>query len=109
LGWDAELKRKLAAPLAVRKVKSRAIKTRILKGSEDAEDIRVLAMLAENRLRLDRLEKDIAVDQGFYDTEDMGGELDYIKTSIQVDILGMEDSLGEVSDSEEIFEVIAAA
>ena len=102
------MKRKLAAPLAVRKVKSRAIKTRILKGSEDAEDIKVLATLAENRLRLDRLEKDIAVDQGFYDTEDMSGELDYIKMSIQVDILGMEDSLGQVPDSEDIFEEVIA-
>jgi hypothetical protein len=108
LGWDAELKRKLAVPLAVRKVKSRAIKTRILKDSQDVEDIRVLATLAENRLRLDRLEKDIAGDQGFYVTEDMSGELDYIKTSIQVDLLGMEDSLAGVPDSEEILEEVAA-
>ncbi len=79
-----------------------------MKDSEDAEDIRVLATLAENRLRLDKLEKDIAGDQGFYDTEDMSNELDYVKTSIQVDILGMEDSLGKVPDSEELLEEVAA-
>lgn len=102
------MKRKLAAPLAVHKLRSGAMKARRLKDSDNAEDIRILATLAENRLRLDRLERDIAEDEGFYGTEDFSFELDYIKTSIQADLLGMEDSLAQAPDSEEIFEDVAA-
>lgn len=102
------MKRKLAVPLAVSKVKDRAIRTRILKDTEDVDDIRVLATLAENRMRLERLAKDLEEEQEFYETEDMTSELDYIKTTIQLGLLEITGELEQVPASEEIFEEAAA-
>jgi len=102
------LKRKLAVPLAVSKVKNRAIRTRILKDTEDVDDIRILATLAENRQRLERLVRDLEQDEGFYETEDMANELDYIKASIQLDLLEVAGELEAMPFSEDLLEEVAA-
>ncbi len=102
------MNRKLAVPLAVSKVKNRVIRTRILKDTQDVDDIKFLATLAENRLRLDRLMKDLEGDQDFYETEDATSELDYIKASIQLGLLEIAGELEDLPTSEEIFEEAVA-
>ncbi|MBN1678494.1 MAG: hypothetical protein JW880_08155 [Candidatus Thermoplasmatota archaeon] len=102
------MNRKLAVPLAVSREKNRVIRTRILKDSQDVDDIKVLATLAENRLRLERLIKDLEEDQDFYETEDTTNELDYIKASIQLGLLEMAGELEGVPTSEEILEEAVA-
>jgi len=102
------LKRKLAVPLAVSRVKYRAIRTRILKDTQDLDDIRVLATLAENRQRLERLVRNIEQDEEFFETEDMASELDYIKASIQLDLLEVEGELEGVPYSEDLLEETVA-
>lgn len=104
MGWDAELHRKLAVPLAVSRVKDRAIKTRILKESQDLEDIRILATLAENRLRLERLAQDLENDQGYFEPGNSANDLDYIKASIQLSLLEITGELEQIPSSDEVFE-----
>ncbi len=98
------MKRKLAVPLAVSRVRDRTIRTRILKDTQDVEDIRILAELAENRRRLERLERDLQSGEEFYETEDILGELDYAKASIELGLLELRGELEELPVSEELFE-----
>lgn len=98
------MNRKLAVPLAVSRVKDRAIKTRILKESEDLDDIRILATLAENRLRLERLAQDIENGTGYFEQGNASNDMDYIKASIQLSLLEITGELEEIPTSDEVFE-----
>lgn len=102
------MNRKLAVPLAVSTVQDRVIRTRILKDTEDVEDIKILATLAENRLRLERLAKELESDREFYETEDIASELDYIEASVQLGLLEITGELEEVPASDEILEAAVA-
>ncbi len=98
------MNRKLAVPLAVSRVKNRSIKTRILKDSEDLEDIRILATLAENRLRLERLAQDLDNDTGYFEPGNSANDLDYVKASIQLSLLEITGELEEIPTSDEVFD-----
>ncbi len=102
------MNRKLAVPLAVSKVQDRVIRTRILKDTEDVEDIKFLATLAENRFRLERLAKELESDREFYETEDITSELDYIEASVQLGLLEITGELEEIPASDEILEAAVA-
>lgn len=102
------MNRKLAVPLAVSKVQNRVIRTRILKDTQDVEDIKILATLAENRARLERLERELESDREFYETEDIASELDCIEASIQLGLLEITGELDEIPSSDEILEAATA-
>jgi len=109
MGWDVELNRKLAVPLAVkgllRKEENRVVRVRILKDSEqDSDDLDFARKLAENRARIDGLLDDINKDQEFVDSPEIETELDYIQASIQLGLLEITGELEEAPYSDELFE-----
>jgi hypothetical protein len=101
------LDRKLAVPLALGRLwqheENKMARSRILKDA-DEEDLRMLMTLADNRVRLEKLNEDINMDPVFEDTEDMKNELDYINASIQLGILEITGELEEIQNSDEVFE-----
>jgi hypothetical protein len=113
MGWDADLNRKLAVPLAVkgllRKEENRVIRIRILKDSEqDSDDLECARKLAENRERIDGLLDDIEMDPEAVDSPEIETELDYIQTTIQLGLLEITGELEEVPYSDEMFEEAVA-
>jgi len=79
---------------------------RIIREAEEySDDAEILHKVAENRLRLDtltrQLEEDFPED---YDPEDFTAELDYIKASVQLGILQLTGELQETQTSDELFE-----
>jgi hypothetical protein len=112
MGWDAELNRKLAVPLAVkgllRKEEYHVAKIRILKDSDqDHDDLELARKLAQNRFRIDGLLEDISKDPEIVDSPEIETELDYIQASIQLGLLEITGELEEVPYSDELFEEAA--
>ena len=107
MGWDVELNRKLAVPLALERLwqhnENKMARSRILKDA-DQQDLRMLMTLADNRVRLERLAEDIDRDPVFEDSEGAKNELDYINASIQLGILEVTGELEEIQSSDEVFE-----
>ena len=99
--------RKLAVPLALGRLwqheENKMARSRILKDA-DEQDLRMLMTLADNRVRLEKLNEDIDRDPVFEDTEDLKNELDYINASIQLGILEITGELEEIQNSDEVFE-----
>lgn len=99
--------RKLAVPLALGRLwqheENKMARSRILKDA-DEQDLRMLMTLADNRVRLEKLNEDIDRDPVFEDTEDMKNDLDYINASIQLGILEITGELEEIQNSDEVFE-----
>ncbi len=79
---------------------------RIIREADDyADDADMMRRVAENRMRLDVLSKQIEEDfPDDYDPEDVKSELDYIEASIQLGILQLTGELSEGQTSEELFE-----
>jgi len=112
MGWDVELNRKLAVPLAVkgllRKEENRVVRIRTLKDSEqDGYDLELARKLAENRARIDDLLEDINEDPEVVDSPEIETELDYIQASIELGLLEITGELEEVPYSDELFEEAA--
>jgi hypothetical protein len=112
MGWDVELNRRLAVPLAVkgllRKEENRVVRIRILKDSEqDSDDLEFARKLAENRVRIDGMLEDIDKDPEGIDSPEIETELDYIEASIQLGLLEITGELEEVPYSDELFEEAA--
>jgi len=112
MGWDVELNRKLAVPLAVkgllRKEENRVVRIRTLKDSEqDGYDLELARKLAENRARIDGLLEDINEDPEVVDSPEIETELDYIQASIELGLLEITGELEEVPYSDELFEEAA--
>lgn len=119
MGWDAGLNRKLAVPL-VPEVSpvldniwsahmKRAPKTRALKESdEDSEDMRIMMKLADNRLRLERLRKELDELSGIDDSGDVMADLDYINASVSLELLEVMGELSELESSDELFDEAVA-
>lgn len=99
--------RKLAVPLALGRLwqheENKMARSRILKDA-DEQDLRMLMTLADNRVRLEKLNEDIDRDPVFEDTEDMKNDLDYVNASIQLGILEITGELEEIQNSDEVFE-----
>jgi hypothetical protein len=79
---------------------------RIIRETEDySDDAETMHKVAENRLRLDsmmrQLEEDFPED---YDPDDFTSELDYIKASVQLGILQLTGELHETHSADELFE-----
>lgn len=112
MGWDAGLKRKLAVPIAVSQTHTgRAdplFRTRMLKLSDEStEECEVLSKIAENRMRIEALVKEIDENPGDFEATD-SSELDYLKASIQLGLLEITGELEDVPYSDELFEEATA-
>ncbi|MGQ9587946.1 MAG: hypothetical protein ACUVT7_06160 [Thermoplasmata archaeon] len=107
------MNRRLVVPLAFeragREAGGRTRKPRTLREScEDGEDLEILKKLAENRMRLARLQEDIERDPEVIDDDDIANELDYLKATIQLGLLEVTGELEEIPTSEEVFEEAVA-
>ncbi len=101
------MNRKLAVPLAVKKVhrSGGVIRTRILKNDDVLDDLDVVTRLAQTKARLDRLCMDIENDPVCrHERPDTSAELDFLETSIKLDILQLTAEIEESPYSDEIFE-----
>ena len=101
------MNRKLAVPLAVKKVdrSGGVIRTRILKNDDVLDDLDVVTRLAQTKARLDKLFMDIEQDPvSRHERPDTTAELDFLETSIKLDILQLTAELEESPYSDEIFE-----
>jgi len=115
MGWDAGLIRRSAVPLVLEGIRKdrpgRPNLLRIIREAEEySDDANVMRKVAENRMRLDSLT--LQVEDDFpedYDPEDFASELDYIKTSIQLEILQLTGELQETQTSDEIFDAEVAS
>ncbi len=79
---------------------------RIIRETDDySDDAETMRKVAENRLRLDsmmrQLEEDFPED---YDPDDFTSELDYIKASVQLGILQLTGELQETQSADELFD-----
>jgi len=113
MGWDAALNRKLAVPLALGNLwenhENKMERSRRLREKEgDAEDLRILMTLADNRVRLEKLSRDLEHSTGMEEDEELQDELDYINASIQLGLLEITGELEEIQSSDELFEQATA-
>jgi hypothetical protein len=109
MGWDAGLHRRLAVPLALSNLEkcfdNRMKKPRKLRKSDnDPQDYKILTTLAENRVRIDSLLKEMEEDPTPFECSDVLSELDFIKANIQLGLLGVSSDLDETMSSDEVFE-----
>ena len=79
---------------------------RIIRETDDySDDAEMMRKVAENRLRLDslmrQLEEDFPED---YDPDDFTSELDYVKASVQLGILQLTGELQETQSADELFD-----
>jgi len=107
MGWDAELNRRLAVPLVIETAENlssgRATRCRTLRSAAYApEDLVMLSKLADNRERIERLERDIHRCPEAIDCSDIVNELDYLKTSVGIDLAEISVEIEDVPASEEI-------
>ncbi len=113
MGWDVSLNRKLAVPLALgdfgQDHEFRTERSRALRESHmDAEDLRMLMQLADNRIRIEKLREDIEGDPEMDESDELMTDLDYLNTSIQLGLLEITGELEEIQSSEEILEEASA-
>jgi hypothetical protein len=113
MGWDVRLNRKLAVPLALgqhwENHENRIERSRMLKDTVgDPEDIRMLMKLADNRVRLEKLNEDIERDPNMAENDELQTDLDYINTSIQLGLLEITGELEEIQSSDEILDQATA-
>lgn len=106
-GWDVELKRKLAVPLAIQKIEAHngntMSRTRTLRMSQDdPEGFDILSKLAENRMRINQLHTEIDLQPEKVDCLDVINELDYLKANIELSLLEIGAGIEATPSSEEI-------
>ncbi len=79
---------------------------RIIRESDEySDDADTLRKVAENRMRLDTLMRELEEDfPEDYDPDDFTTELDYIKASVQLGILQLTGELQESHTADELFE-----
>jgi len=112
--WDAKMMRKLAVPIALRNVgfidRNTMTRTRTLKPSQDdPAEYHVLAKLAENRTRIDRLHRDIDHAGHDVDCTDIVNELEYLKADIELSLVEVATDIDEMPSAEEILSQEAEA
>ena len=119
MGWDAALDRKLAVPIVPeaspvlddvwRSHRRRGPRTRTLKEPEgDPEEMHILMKLADNRIRLERLKREIDELTEIDDSDDLMAELDYVNATVSLGLLEIMGELSEIESSEEVLEEATA-
>lgn len=101
------MKRKLAVPIALRNVevldRNRMVRERSLRQDRcDPEDYEILRKLAENRTRIERLERDMDFSPHAFGCDDIVNELEYLKAEIEVGILECATEIEDVPSSEDL-------
>ena len=84
---------------------------RIIRETDDySEDADLMRKIADNRMRLDALTRQVEEDfPEDFNPDDFTLELDYIKASVQLGILQLTGELEETQTADEIFEAEATA
>ena len=100
------MKRKLAVPLAVECSADGGMNVvhrvrRLKSAGIDAETHRLLEKLADNRARIENLERETWACSG-YDCSEMVEELEYLRATIELGLMEIAGGLDEVPSSEEI-------
>ncbi len=104
------MNRKLNVPIAVQDLyshESRIVRTRKLRASE-SEDLRILGKLAENRMRIERLVRDIERNPETVDCSEISNELEYIKANIQLGLVELGGEIEETPSADDIFDQATA-
>ena len=106
------MKRKLAVPIAVnqghRNHADPLFRKRMLRLSdEESEDYETLAKIAENRVRIDALLKQVEEWPAEFEEED-SAELDYLEATIQLGLLEITGELEDIPYSDELFDQAVA-
>ncbi|TFG69185.1 MAG: hypothetical protein E4H25_04975 [Methanomassiliicoccus sp.] len=106
-GWDVELKRKLAVPLAIQTIEAHngntMSRTRTLRmPQDDPKDFDILSKLAENRMRINQLHTEIDLQPEKVDCLDVMNELDYLKANIELSLLEIGAGIEATPSSDEI-------
>jgi hypothetical protein len=78
------------------------VRTRRLKTGFDDDESELLRKLSENRLRLDRISRELEVHPETVDTREIQNELDYLKANIQVGLVELSGEIEELPTSEEL-------
>jgi hypothetical protein len=99
--------RKLAVPIALRNVgvfdRNTMTRTRTLRAPhEDSEEYHILATLAENRARIERLHRGMDHVQHHAECADIVNELEYLKADIELSLVDIEADIEEMPSSEDI-------
>lgn len=106
--WDAKMMmRKLAVPIALRNVGDLDMnilnRTRTIRASEDDPlEYHILSKLAENRARIERLQKDVEHAVSGVDCSDIANELEYLKADIELSLMEIEADIEDVPSPDEI-------
>ncbi len=111
--WDAKMMRKLAVPIVLRNVGNHdtnmMTRVRTLRSSQDGEEYHILAKLAENRTRIERLHREVERAPRGVDCSDILNELEYLKADIELGLIDVAAEIEEMPTSEEIFSQEAEA
>jgi hypothetical protein len=100
------MRRRLAVPLAINNMghsgQNVMRRTRTLKASGvDVESQRLLGKLAENRARIERLERDVW-QCSEVDCSDIVDEIEFLRANIELGLVEIAGGLEEIRSSEEI-------
>lgn len=100
------MNRRLVVPIAVKDFGTgsmgRMVRTRRLKTGSVDDESELLRKLSENRLRLDRISRDLEIHPETVDTQEIQNELDYLKANIQVGLVELSGEIEELPTSEEL-------
>jgi hypothetical protein len=104
------MNRRLGVPIAVKDIGAgnvgRMVRTRKLKTGSEDDEYGLLKKLSENRMRLDRISRELERHPEAVDTDEIQNELEYLKANIQ---LGFVELSGEIEESPTSEELVAEA
>lgn len=100
------MNRRLIVPIAVKDLGAgnvgRMVRTRKLKNGSEDEESELLMKLSENRMRLDRISRELQRHPEDVDTDEIQNELDYLKANIQLGLVELAGEIEELPTSEEL-------
>lgn len=107
MGWDAEVKRRLAVPIALRNMQTHDVnkvtKMRSLKHSaEDGDEFSIISKLAENRLRIKDLQEMVNLNPNEIDCHEIINELEFLRADIELGLKEVEVEIEALPSSEDI-------
>jgi hypothetical protein len=107
MGWDAKVKRRLAVPIALRNIEihdvNKVTKVRSLKHSaDDMDELSIVSKLAENRLRIEDLQRSIELNPHEVDCNEIINELEFLRADIELGLKEVEAEIEDLPSSEDI-------
>jgi hypothetical protein len=105
-GWDEEMNRRSVVPIVVKDLGAgnvgRMVRTRKLRTDSGDFESTLMMKLSENRLRLDRLSRELDRHPEAVDTDEIQNELDYLKANIQLGLVELSGDIEELPTAEEL-------